>query len=72
LFYIDAGDVILMKGSILLMFVMLEVVFEWSKSVQILSIFPLGLEPIAYTSVALMTPDPVSKFPPAEARHYYH
>jgi hypothetical protein len=51
----DAGDVIQMKGSGFFMFMMWKVAFERSKSVQILTIFPLGLEPMPYTSVALVT-----------------
>jgi hypothetical protein len=43
-----------MKGSSLLMFVMWEVSFERLKSVQILTISLLGLEPMPCISVALM------------------
>jgi hypothetical protein len=48
----DAGDVIKMKGSSLLMFLMWKVAFERSKSVQIFTVSPLRLEPMPYTSVA--------------------
>jgi hypothetical protein len=43
-----------MKGSSLLMFLMWKVLFERFKSVQIFTISPAGLEPMPYTSVALV------------------